>query len=240
MAACMYSVLRVLPPGHGSEQSEVFAPLPLAGIAARARWWHTSLQQTCRVLTRRSQRDTGAEGRLGRNQVKEAAAWAAWGGQQALQLALPVLAVFGGSCADSPGPNASNSLSRPPFTLASAEATHPAHQGTMAAQHREQLAIPAGFPTGSLFGRAGRHISEVKAHSGVSRIEIDTVALTINLWGPSAASVAAAAAVYRRLFDNAAAHATFDRVLPAEAIILLGTALESPTCFSPVPPGGEA
>ena len=73
----------------------------------------------------------------------------------------------------------------------------------MAARHWEQLAIPAGFPTGSLFGRAGRNIREVRAHTGVKRIDIDTLAGTIDLWGPTAASVAAAADVYRRLFANA-------------------------------------
>ena len=73
----------------------------------------------------------------------------------------------------------------------------------MAARHWEQLAIPAGFPTGSLFGRAGRNIHEVRAHTGVKRIDIDTLAGTIDLWGPTAASVAAAADVYRRLFANA-------------------------------------
>lgn len=73
----------------------------------------------------------------------------------------------------------------------------------MAARNREQLAIPAGFPTGSLFGRAGRNIREVRAHTGVGRIDIDTLAGTIDLWGPTAASVAAGAAVYRRLFANA-------------------------------------
>lgn len=69
--------------------------------------------------------------------------------------------------------------------------------------HWEQLAIPAGFPTGSLFGRAGRHINEVRAHTGVSRIDIDTVAMTIDIWGPTAAAVTSAAATYHRLFANA-------------------------------------
>lgn len=69
--------------------------------------------------------------------------------------------------------------------------------------HWEQLAIPAGFPTGSLFGRAGRHINEVRVHAGVSRIDIDTVAMTIDIWGPTAVAVDAAASVYRGLFANA-------------------------------------
>ncbi|PRW39095.1 Glyoxalase bleomycin resistance dioxygenase isoform B [Chlorella sorokiniana] len=110
----------------------------------------------------------------------------------------------------------------------------------MAARYWEQLAIPEGFPTGSLFGRAGRNIREVRAHTGVSRIDIDTVALTIDIGGATAAAVAAAAAVYRRVFANAAVIANFNRVSPGEATVLLGPALEAGACFVPVPHGDEA
>lgn len=69
-------------------------------------------------------------------------------------------------------------------------------------ERSEQLQIPAGFPVGSLFGREGRHLRDVKARTG-ARIEIKEQgrAAYITISG-QAAAVQAAARFYRSRFQE--------------------------------------